>query len=204
MRNATKYISLIGILAAGALQAQEVAPFSVNVGAGFNEPIGTFGRYNDIGWTVQGGVGMNFGQWVSLMLDADFNNMGINRTTLDSFGVPGGTDRIWSFTLDPQVHVLRTHRFDVYLTGGGGLYRLDQQLTAPGSGFVATPFGGFPTFGNIVVSNYSINRPGFDAGAGINLGTAWRAKFYAEARYNRIYTSYGMTDYIPVTFGVRF
>lgn len=199
-----RFISVIGVLAAGALQAQEVAPFSAHLGAGFVEPLGTFGRYNDLGWTVGGGAGINFGEWVSVMLDANFNNMGVNRTTLDFLGAPGGTDQIWSFTLDPQVHVIRTSHFDVYLTGGGGIYRLQQQLTAPGSGFIATPFGGLPTFGNMVVSSYSVNRPGFNAGAGINLGTAWRAKFYLEARYNRAFTNNAPTDYLPVTFGIRF
>lgn len=202
--NKTKVICLIAVFAAGALQAQEVSLFSINVGAGFVEPLGTFGRYNDAGWNVNGGAGMNFGLYFSVMVDANFNNLGINRSTLDFLGAPGGTDQIWSFTLDPQVHVLRRSHFDLYLTGGGGIYRLQQQLTAPSAGFVPTPFGGFPTFGNMVISSYSVNRPGFDAGAGVNLGTAWRVKFYLEARYNRVFVNNGVTDYLPVTFGIRF
>lgn len=200
----TTFVGLFGILAAGMLQAQEVPPFTFNIGAGFTSPIGTFGRYNDIGWDVQGGAGFNFNQWASLMVDAQFNNFGINSNTLSSLRAPGGTDQIWSFTLDPVIHLTGKRRFDVYITGGGGLYRLQEQLTAPAGGFVYTPFGGFPEFGNYVLSSYSVNKPGFDAGAGVNIGSKWRAKFYAEARYNRVYTEYGVTDYIPVTFGVRF
>lgn len=199
-----KFAGLFGILAAGLLQAQEVPPFTFNIGAGFNTPIGTFGRYNDVGWNAQGGVGFNFSQWASLMVDAQFNNFGITTSTLNNLGAPGGTDQIWSFTLDPVVHLTGKRRFDLYVTGGGGLYRLQEQLTAPAGGFIATPFGGYPAFGNYVLSSYSVNKPGFDAGLGVNIGSKWRAKFYAEARYNRVYTNYGVTDYIPVTFGVRF
>jgi hypothetical protein len=83
-----------------------------------------------------------------------------------------------------------------------------EHLTAPVAGFAPGigPFGFFnvPFVGNQVLASYSVNRPGFDFGAGVNLGSKWRAKFFAEARYNRMFTSYGVTDYVPVTFGVRF
>jgi len=197
-------VSLIGMAAAGALQAQEVPPFTFNAGAGFTSPIGTFGRYNDLGWNVQGGAGFNFNSWSSLMVDVGYNSLGINSTTLFNIGAPGGTSQIWSFTLDPVVHLTGRRRFDVYVTGGGGDYRLESQFTTPVGGFDVGPFGGFPVFGNQVLASYSVNKPGFDAGLGVNLGSKWRAKFYAEARYNRIYTGNGATDYIPVTFGVRF
>lgn len=200
----SQLVCLFGIAAAGVLQAQEVPPFTFNVGAGFTNPIGTFGRYNDAGYNVQGGAGFNFTQWASLMVDVQFNNMGINSATLYNLGAPGGTDQIWSFTLDPVVHLTGKRRFDLYITGGGGDYRLQEQLTAPAGGFVPTPFGGFPVFGNYVLSSYSVNKPGFDAGVGVNIGSKWRAKFYAEAKYNRVFTNYGVTDFIPVTFGVRF
>jgi hypothetical protein len=37
----------------------------------------------------------------------------------------------------------------------------------------------------------------------MSFGTKWHAKFYAEARYNRMFTNGPDTDFIPVTFGVR-
>ncbi len=68
------------------------------------------------------------------------------------------------------------------------------------------PFGFFnvPVVGNQVLSSYSVNRPGANLGAGIAFGSKWRAKFYAEARYHRMFTDNGVTDFLPVTFGVRF
>jgi hypothetical protein len=76
-----------------------------------------------------------------------------------------------------------------------------------------TTFTGFdPFFGFFsaevpttqVLSSYSVNKPGANIGAGIAFGTKWRAKVYAEARYNHIFMSNGQrTDFVPVTFGIR-
>lgn len=198
------FASLIGVVAAGVIQAQEVPPFTFNVGAGFVEPQRSFGRFTDLGWNVQGGVGFNFSNWASAMVDVNYNQMGINAATLTDFGTPGGHVGIWSFTLDPVIHLTGKRKIDLYITGGGGLYRREDVLTAPVGGFVPTFFGPVGFVGNQTLASYSVNKPGWDAGAGVNLGSKWRAKFYAEARYNRVYTNNGLTDYIPVTFGVRF
>jgi len=201
-----RFVSVFGILAAGILQAQEVPPFTFNVGAGFVEPQRSFGRFTDVGWNVGGGAGFNFNPWLSALLDVNYNQMGINSNTLFNLGAPGGTVGIWSFTVDPVVHLTRKSRFDVYVTGGGGIYRRQDTLTTPAGGFSPFGFGYgyYGGFGNAVLASYSVNKPGWDAGAGINLGSKWRMKFYAEARYNRVYTNNGLTDYIPVTFGVKF
>jgi hypothetical protein len=66
-------------------------------------------------------------------------------------------------------------------------------------------FGYYPVAvpGQVVVSSYSTNRPGFDIGAGVAFGSKWGGKFFAEAKYNRIFVGGYYTDYIPVTFGFR-
>ena len=199
----TALVSCVGFLAAGAVYAQEVQPFSFAVGAGFTEPIGTAGRNLDIGWNAQLAGGYNFNSHFGAMLDFNYNSMGINSTTLSNLGAPGGNSHIMSFTLDPIVHVAHHSHIDFYLTGGGGLYHRYDDLTAPVGGFVPLGFYNVPYFGNEVLASYSINKPGFNAGAGLSFGTKWHAKFYAEARYNRMFTNGPDTDFIPVTFGVR-
>lgn len=196
---ASLFTSLIGVFAAGALHAQEVAPFSFNFGAGFVTPVQNAGTYLDTGWNLQAGGGFNFSQYLGAMLEYNYNSLGINTATLSSLGVPGGTVRVQSFTIDPIVHLSPKGPVGVYLIGGGGLYRREDQLT--GFGPIGPPFS--PFFGDAVLSSYSQNRPGFNVGAGVTLGTRWHAKFYAEARYNRMFTDGGDTDFIPVTFGVR-
>ena len=124
-------------------------------------------------------------------------------------GVPGGDIHVFSATLDPIVHLTPHGHFDLYVTGGGGLYHMYQEFTQP---TVATAFGFNPFFGYYsglvpatqVLSSYSVNKPGVDIGAGVALGTKWHGKFFAEARYNRIFMTNGFhADYVPVSFGFR-
>jgi len=52
------------------------------------------------------------------------------------------------------------------------------------------PFFGFfrfPVLTNQVLESYSVNKPGWNGGIGLSFGGYRRAKFYAEARYHRMY-----------------
>lgn len=198
-----------GLLVGGLALGQEVPRFTADVSGGITEPVGTAGRYLDNGWNVQGGAGINFNAWLAAKVDVGFNDMGINATTLNNLGFPGGNVHIFSATLDPVLHLNHRGPVDFYLTGGGGIYHQYQQFTQPTIAFgtVFNPFFGFTTVGvpsTQVLSSYSVNKPGFDAGAGIAFGTPFRVKVFAEAKYNRIFLSNGFrTDYIPVSFGFR-
>jgi len=198
----------LGMLAMGAASAQEVSHLAFSVGAGFTTPVGNTGRQLDDGWNIGGGFGMNFSPYVGALIDLDYNSFGINSGTLANIGVPGGGLHVFSATLDPIVHLNPKGRVDVYVTGGGGLFHRYQDFTAPSVG-VATgfdPFFGFypvavPT--TLILSSYSVNKPGIDVGAGIAFGSKWHGKFFAEAKYDRIFMGQYHTDYVPVTFGFR-
>ena len=202
-------IACFGFLIGGTLGAQEVQRFSFDVGGGFTQPVGNTGRHLDEGWNIRGGAGFNFSQYVGLMIQADYNRFGINGSTLEGAGFPDGNVSIFSATLNPIVHLTPRSHFDVYLIGGGGLYRRSQEFTQPGVVAITAfdPFFGFyraavPT--TQVLSSYTVNKPGVNGGAGIALGSKWHGKFFAEARYHRIFMSnYLHTDYIPVSFGFR-
>jgi hypothetical protein len=201
-------VTCVGILATGAAIAQETSRFAFSVGAGFTTPVGNTGRQLDDGWNIGGGFGMNFSPYVGALIDLDYNSFGINSGTLANIGVPGGGLHVFSATLDPIVHLNPKGHVDVYVTGGGGLYHRYQDFTAPSVG-VATgfdPFFGFypvavPT--TLILSSYSMNKPGVDIGAGIAFGSKWHGKFFAEAKYDRIFMGQYHTDYVPVTFGFR-
>ena len=197
------------LLFASAAFAQEVQRFSFDIGGGFTQPVGNTGRHLDEGWNVRGGAGVNFSQYVGAIVQVDYNRFGINTASLSRAGFPDGDVNVFSATLNPIVHLTPRGHFDVYLIGGGGLYRRTQEFTQPG---VATftafdPFFGFyraavPT--TEVLSSYTVNKPGVNGGAGIAFGTKWHGKFFAEARYHRIFiNNYVHTDYIPVSFGFR-
>jgi hypothetical protein len=78
------------------------------------------------------------------------------------------------------------------------------QGVAVGTGY--DPFFGFYRYAvgtNVVVASYSVNKPGIDAGLGMAFGSKWHGRFFAEARFNRIFNGAYHTDYLPVTFGFR-
>jgi opacity protein-like surface antigen len=191
------------------LSAQETQRLAFDIGGGFTQTVGNTGRNLDNGWNIGGGVGYNFSPYVGALVQTNFNSMGINSTTLNNLGFPGGDVHVFSATIDPIVHLHPRGHFDVYLVGGGGLYHVYQEFTAPTIATVTgfDPFFGFFNAGvptTTVVASNSVNKPGANIGAGIAFGTSWRAKFYAEARWNHVFMSNNQrVDYVPVTFGVR-
>jgi Outer membrane protein beta-barrel domain len=201
-------VAILGSLAASA-SAQEFSRFSFSVGGGFSQPVGNTARNLDTGWNVAAGGGVNFTPYVGAMINLGYNSFGINSGTLSTLGFPDGGLHVFSATFDPIVHFNPHGHVDMYLTGGGGWYRREQEFTQPAfQGTVGfDPFFGFyPAVIPVteVLSSYSVNKPGVDVGAGFAMGTKWHGKFFAEARYNRIIMGNNShTDYIPVTFGFR-
>jgi hypothetical protein len=200
----------MALVAASVSAAQEVPRATFDFGAGFTTPVNGTDSYLDTGWNVQGGAGMNFSPYFGAKIQLDYNSMGINSGTLNNFGVPGGGVHIFSATVDPIIHVNPHGHFGIYLIGGGGFYHREQDFTAPS---VSTYTGCNPFFGYCypiavpttqVLASYSINKPGINGGAGIEVGTRHRGKIFAEARWDRIFiTSNIHTDYLPVSFGFR-
>jgi hypothetical protein len=202
------FVTCLGLAALGAASAQEVSHIAFSVGAGFTAPVGNTGRNLDYGWNIGGGAGYNFNSYVGALIDLNYNSMGINSGTLQNIGVPGGDVHIFSATVDPIVHLMPKSRIDLYVTGGGGLYHRTQEFTAPAVANVAgfDPFFGFFNVGvptTQILSSYTVNKPGIDAGMGVAFGSKWHGKFFAEAKYNRIFVGNYHTDYLPVTFGFR-
>lgn len=206
-----KKLAISGLFAAfvTTLGAQEFPHFAFDAGAGFTTPVGNTGSSLDTGYNIRAGAGYNFAPWVGAMLDFGFDNMGISSTTLGSYGVGGGTVRLFSLTLDPIVHLTPKSHVDLYVTGGGGYFHEQTQFTNPTTvtGVFGNSFFGFYPgvyTANVVVGSYSVNKPGIDGGVGVAFGSKWGGRFFAEARYVRVYSGAGYyTDYLPVTFGFR-
>jgi hypothetical protein len=193
----------------GIISAQETSKFAFDLGAGFTTTVGATGRNLDTnGWNLRGGAGYNFSPRLGAMVNLGYDSFGINSGTLNAIGFPGGGVHIFTAMVDPIVHVNPKGRFDLYVTGGGGLFHQYQEFTQPSVANVVgyNPFFGFynatiPT--TQVLSSYSVNKPGYDVGAGIAFGTKWHGKFFAEAKYYHMFNSNSHTDFVPVTFGYR-
>jgi len=212
MKLSFKHVAIFiapALLVCGVASAQETGKVSFNAGAGFTQPVGNTSRHTDTGWGLNIGAGYNFKPRVGAMVQFDYNVLGINSSILNNVGAPGGAVRIWDFTLDPVVHVMPHGPADLYIIGGGGIYHRTQEFTAPSTTAFTTfdPFFGFYQVGiptTQILSSYSVYKPGVNIGAGVAFGSRWHAKFYAEARYHKIFLGNDRhTDFIPVTFGVR-
>jgi opacity protein-like surface antigen len=198
-------------LASGLAVAQENHHFTFDFGAGFTTPVDRSGQFLDTGWNVQGGAGVNFAPWIGAKLQLDYNQMGINSTTLSNVGAPGGGVHIFSATVDPIIHLNPKGHIDFYVIGGGGIYHHNQDFTASGVGTYTgcSPFLGYcypigvpETY---ILASYTIVKPGINAGAGVAFGTKFHGKLFAEARWNRIFLTSGLhEDYLPVSFGFRY
>ncbi|MCU1326872.1 MAG: hypothetical protein JWN34_2242 [Bryobacterales bacterium] len=197
------------LLCGGILSAQEASRFAFSAGVGFTQPVGNAGRYLDTGWNLTGGAGMNFNRQFSTMLEVGYTHLGINESSLASAGFPGGGLNVFSATVDPVYRMNAGHRVEGYVIGGGGLYHVTREFTQP-SAATFTNYNPFFGFYNVIVpttqilDSYTINKPGLNVGAGFTVGTRGRGKFFAEARYNRIFTGNDRhIDYVPVSFGFR-
>jgi hypothetical protein len=192
--------------------AQETANslFTASVGAGFTTPVYHAGSQLDTGWNVQGQAGINlFGARAGLVGEFDYNHMGVNSATLTNLQFPGGETNIWSVSADPVLRFNPNGKVSVYLIGGPGVYHRTIDFTQPTVAF----FNGFDPFlgviypvgvpANQVVASYSTTKLGVNGGVGFNyrIGSG-HAKFFAEARYNQMYTQHTMA-WVPVTFGFR-
>jgi hypothetical protein len=201
-------VCFAGIMGLASSNAQEFSKFSFDIGAGFVAPAGGTATYLDTGWGVRAGVGANFSPHLGIMLNLGYDSMGINSTTLANVGVPGGDVNIFHATIDPVVRLAPKGRFNFYLTGGGGLFHRYQEFSAPTvvtTGAYIPFFGFYPvSFGaNQILSSYSVNKPGFDVGGGVEIGALGHGKFFTEAKWEHMFLAGGHTDYIPVSFGFR-
>jgi hypothetical protein len=183
------------ILAAASFAQESNAGFTYDIGFGFTTPVGDTGRHVNEGWNLQGGFGYNFSSWVGVKIDLGFSQFGLNGVTLNNIGSSGGSVNVFSTTLDPVVHLNPNGHVDFYLTGGGGIFHQNEDF------FPYLNY--YPPFAGQFAGNYSVNKPGIDAGAGFAMGTRFHGKIFAEAKYERVFLGNYHTDYLPVTVGFR-
>jgi opacity protein-like surface antigen len=202
-------LSLAAITFASPSFAQ--SPLSFSIGGGPTIPAKHTGSRFDTGFNLTAGLGIHPMRRVGVMAEFGFYNMGITRTALNNIGVPNGSGRVYSLTLNPMVHLVPRGPFDAYIIGGGGYYRRTVEFTEPATG-VATAFD--PFYGiyfpvefatNNVLGSFTQNKMGVNLGAGVavRLGQDSRSTIFAESRYHYIYTSPIRTSILPVTFGFR-
>jgi Rne/Rng family ribonuclease len=187
---------------------------------------------------------------LALLAQFDFNHFGLQTNTLNNLlgtyqtlcgtscsdsgtaiSQIGGTNHIWSFTVDPMYTYMDHEKFGGYVIGGVGFYHKVTDFTTPATGEYCDPYYGCYEYqANQTIDSYVSNAFGANGGLGFTYkGSRFSdLKFYAEARY--VYTANSRrpyydgttgtslsstyfnvfpqnsapTTYIPITFGVRF
>jgi len=187
--------------------------FGGGVGAGFTVPTDRTGESLNMGWNFNLRGGLHLSPHLSTVLDFTYNRSNLNSATLALFQEPNGSVSLWSLTFNPVVRFASgDHKLQPYITAGYGLYHQNLTLTQPAivRTLVCNRFWGycFPAAVGVnqVVASGSTLKTGFNAGGGFDIPLgSHRAKLFTEARYHRMFTTYGSDfTYIPVTFGVHF
>jgi hypothetical protein len=166
---------------------------------GFSTPINPAATRLDVGWGLNGGVGIT-NNYVGVLFDATFAGFGINRDALLLRGARNGGQKYWALTVDPMFHVNERGPVDFYVIGGGGLYGQITNFRAS-----ADAFGQSAQRFDLSYSN-QILKPGVNGGAGFafRIGDYYNLKIFAEARFHHMFVGPSGVSFIPVTIGVRF
>ena len=188
---------------------------SLELGAGFNAPIGNDTPYITWGGNLTVGGGLHLNKHISLLAEYQFLDNKLPGSFIAAVGnqnsilLDSANAHIWSFTLDPVIDLFPKRLNSVYVTGGGGFYRKVTSFNAP----ACCDYYGYAV--DVLAGHFSSNQGGANLGFGLTHRIAGpygdgRTTLYAEARYLFLNTpainqtnGLGTTELIPVTFGVR-
>ena len=202
--------AMIGILFSMNLQAQDrLKRVTFDVGAGFSFPTGQLGGHTKTGFNFVASAGPRLNSRFSANLDFGLHYFNV-KNSFENEGVNlslGAVARIWTLTINPAYQFLRREKFSSYATGGYGLYNRQLKIPFPDpipmvaceafwdACISSSPGGAF------VTGNINPTKGGYNVGGGMNFGS--HTKFFVEARYHHMFTSDSPTQFIPLTFGVR-
>lgn len=174
--------------------------WAFNVGGGFNLPVGSTHGYATTGWRFQVGGGRNFSKVTAILLQFDYDHMGMKSSTLSNqlalynnlcggdcgFNGLGGNVHDWSFTLDPTFTIPSEGTMGAYIVTGVGYYHKVTTFTTPTVGqYCDIYYGCYQVAADQPVDWYTSNALGLNAGVGIT----WKfsrfsnQKLFAEAKY---------------------
>ena len=170
--------------AAGAQQAKQI---SFGVSGGASLPMGDLADVADVGFNVTGHIALKLeGKPFHLRGDVSYDKWNAKKDGGDSENVDASLSAL-GFTgnlIFPLGDASASAR--PYLLGGGGFYRLKAAASAFGVGVSTTDTKG-----------------GVQGGAGIEFKLSGMSTFL-EAKYVNVFSDGGSTNWIPITFGIKF
>ena len=168
--------------------------FGFLVGVGATLPIGNTHQYFTPSYGFQVGAGRNFSQSVGVMLQFDYDRLGLQGSTLANqdylYGTQGygldGNNHVWSFTVNPTFSLVGQGSMGAYAVVGAGFYHKVTNFTLPATGTYCDYFGFCYQYqANQIIDHYTSNAPGVNGGVGLTykLSKFSNQRFYVEARY---------------------
>lgn len=215
-RNPGWFLFLLLVLSASAATAQpgRSGTWSGYLAAGPNFVMGDAGDALDDGFELHGGALYRPSNWpLAVLFEAGYNNQQIRREVFGDFqGRLHGNVSNWSLGVGPMLELGRNSPVGFYVVATAGFYRRDIDLTTPSVGFVpptcsrwypwCSPGGWVPL--DRVVARDTTTAFGYSAGAGLTFSLSHGTQLFLEARYHRVQTSPEPTEFVPISFGLRF
>jgi opacity protein-like surface antigen len=189
-------VFLAAVAAASPALAQDAAtarPMTFGVSGGLSMPLGDFGDVVKSGFNVGAHLAFKPATLpVGIRVEGQFNRFGLDVEGGDVLGIEtDGNVQIISGTANAVFGVpAASSAFRPYLIGGVGLYNLK------GSGSIS--FGGVTESGSDSETKFGLN-----GGAGIEFGLSGLATF-VEARFHSVFTEDSKTNFVPISFGIKF
>ena len=183
--------------------------YAIELGGGFNGPVGNDGPYITWGGNLTVGAGLHLSKRLAVLGEFQFLDNKLPGAFVEAGGGDTGNTHIISLTVDPVIDLFPSRANSVYVTGGGGYFHKSTNFNVLGG----YDFYGYPVF--ITANSFSSNQAGASGGIGIThrFGGVYgdgTMKVFAEARYLYINTpsinatnGLGTTGLIPVTIGLR-
>ena len=172
--------------------------YTFEAGAGFTLPVG--GTHNSLtpSYDFQFGGGRNFSNKFAVLAQFDWDNFGIQTSTLNNLlstyanlcsdvctgaliSQIGGTSHVSSFSLNPMYTFMQSEKTGAYVVAGAGFYHKTANFTTPAA--QCDQFGCYSA--NATIDKYTSNAPGVNGGVGFTYRPSRFAgeRFFAEARY---------------------
>jgi Outer membrane protein beta-barrel domain len=199
----------------------ENSKINTNIAIGFGVPLNPIARFANWGYGITVGAGYNvsrrnafIGEFMWHRLYPSDETLAPLRLAVNSRDLNGHSDII-AITGNYR-YELRGRSLGTYFIGGGGFYHRNTELNqevVTGTATVCTPiwlFWGFACSSGVVSSDQTLASRssgtwGVNGGMGFTVKVGEpRYRLYLEARYHYAPTTPLNTQFIPITFGIRF
>jgi len=198
--------TLLLLLAGLSCAGQDFHKWTFEGGAGPTLPVGAARDQWNTGWNLMFGGGYNFNPHVSGLLEFQYDHFNLSNAALLNFNQPGGYVHFWSLSVDPRYDFNPKGRFDVYATGGYGLFARTLAFTDPSQiQQYCDPYYGYcQTTGAPVIASFTNYKGGVNFGGGVSYALGGSGlKVFTDVRYNRFLSHYN-NEFLTLSFGLKY